>query len=420
MVACCLPLAAQEAGPPEHHVGHHVPIVGSDKDKPAAGETPEVSPRRVEESQPSIYYLKDKQGNLQAVPNFTLEDFEELYKLKHQLVQGDQRPRYSLQQMLATGTVNAAGQAELNIQFRILVREDQWTRIPLRLDQAVLRETAQYQGGGEHFLNFEGDGEGYVAWVRGAAGQQHQLTLKMLVPLTVMGQETRLRLLAPRATASELKLKVPYPKAVARVSEGATLQTPGGGNKETELTVVGLNGDFELSWHPPDAAPGKAAALEAFGNIAARLDGRGVETEATFSVRSYGEAFDRFRIRLPPDTELVPGNASGYTLTAVDAARRLPVRDGSDWWKCSWPSERWGRWKCASRPSVPPTTSAARPARGPRRQLAGTCRLRVPGSGPSMGNDCRQRGRRLAGLVGREPGSPPDRSIAGGLRAGRT
>ena len=168
-------------------------------------------------------------------------------------MQGDQRPRYSLQQMLATGSVNAAGQAELNIQFRILVREDQWTRIPLRLDQAVLRETAQYQGPGEHFLNFEGDGEGYVAWVRGAAGQQHQITLKMLVPLTVMGQETRLRLLAPRATASELKLKVPYAKAVARVSEGATLQTPGGGNKETELTVVGLNGDFELSWHPPDA-----------------------------------------------------------------------------------------------------------------------------------------------------------------------
>ena len=315
-VAWCLPLAAQEAAPP----GHHVPMVGPDKEKPAAAEAAETSPRRVEESQPSTYYLKDKQGNLQAVPNFTLEDFEELYKLKHQLVQGDQRPRYSLQQMLATGSVNAAGQAELNIQFRILVREDQWTRIPLRLDQAVLREAAQYQGAGEHFLNFEGDGEGYVVWVRGTAGQQHQITLKMLVPLTVMGQETRLRLLAPRATASELKLKVPYAKAVARVSEGATLQTPGEGSKESELTAVGLNGDFELGWHPPDAAPGKVAALEAFGTIAAQLDGRGVETEATFSVRSYGEAFDRFRILLPPDAELVPGNPSGYTLTVVDAA----------------------------------------------------------------------------------------------------
>ena len=84
---------AQDAGPPR----------SPDKEKPASAETTDISPRRVEETNPSIYYLKDKQGNLQAVPNFTLEDFEELYKLKHQLVQGDQRPRYSLQQMLATG-----------------------------------------------------------------------------------------------------------------------------------------------------------------------------------------------------------------------------------------------------------------------------------------------------------------------------
>ena len=291
----------------------------SEKDKPASGESPEAAPQRVEETHPSLYYLKDKQGNLQAVPNFSLEDFEELYKLKHQLKQGDDRPRYTLQEMLATGSVNAAGQAELSIQFRILVRVAQWTRIPLRLDQAVLREPAQYQGSGEHFLSFEGDGDGYVAWIRGSADQQHQITLKVLVPLTVMGQESRLRLLTPRATTSQLTFKVPYAKAIARVSEGATLQTPGGDSKETDLTVVGLNGDFELSWHSPEAAPGRAA-LEAFGNITSRLDGRGVETEAAFSVRSYGEPFDRFRIRLPPDTELVPGAPSGYTVTAIDVA----------------------------------------------------------------------------------------------------
>ena len=307
VVAWCIPLGAQDVAP----------LRGPDKDSPVSSEPAEASPRRVEETHPALYYLKDKQGNLQAVPNFTLEDFEQLYKLKHQLVQGDQRPRYSLQEMLATGGVNAAGQAELSIQFRILVREDQWTRIPLRLGQAVLSEPAQYQGPGEHLLSFEGEGDGYVAWIRGAAGQQHQITLKMLVPLTAMGQEMRLRLLTPRATTSQLKLKVPYAKAMARVSEGATLQIPGGDSKETDLTVVGLNGEFELNWHSPDAAPGRAA-LEAFGIIAARLDGRGVETDATFSVRSYGEAFDRFRIRLPPDTELVPGVSSGYTLTAVD------------------------------------------------------------------------------------------------------
>ncbi len=169
LIACGMP-PAMAAAPP----------AGPEKDKPAPAETPETSPRRIEESEPSVYYLKDKQGNLQAVPNFTLEDFEELYKLKHQLVQGDPRPRYSLQQMLASGSVNAAGQAELNIQFHILVRDDQWTRIPLRLDHSMLREPAQYEGSGEYFLSFEGEGEGYVAWVRGAADKPHVITLKML------------------------------------------------------------------------------------------------------------------------------------------------------------------------------------------------------------------------------------------------
>jgi len=304
-----MPLAAQSATSPR----------SLEKEAPNSAEAKEVLPRRVEEVHPATYYLKDKQGNLQAVPNFTLEDFEELYKLKNHLGQGDPRPRYSLQQMLASGNVNAAGRVELNIQFRIMVREDQWTRIPLRLDEAVLSEAAQYQGPGEHFLSFEGEGAGYVAWIRGAAGQQHQMTLKMLVPLTLIGQETRLRLLAPRATESKLKLKVPYARAVARVSEGAALQTPSGDEKETELIVVPVSGDFELSWHPPDASPAKAAALEVFGSMATLLDGRGVATDATLSVRSYGESFDRFRVRLPPDTELVPGKAGGYTLNAIDA-----------------------------------------------------------------------------------------------------
>ena len=269
-----------------------------------------------------MFYLKDKQGGLQAVPNFTFEDFEELYKLKHQLLQGDQRPRFSLQQMSATGSVAAGGYAELSIQFRILVREEQWTRVPLRLDQAMLREAVQYQGPGEQFLHFEGEGEGYVAWLRGPAGQQHQLTLKMLVPLASVGEETRLRLSAPRATASELRLKVPIPGALGKVSEGATLQSPGNGKNDTEFTVLGLSGDFELHWYRPGARIAEVpAVLEASGTIASRIDNRGIDADATLVVRSFGAAFDRFRVRLPQEAELVPGNPTGYTVVPVEESQ---------------------------------------------------------------------------------------------------
>jgi hypothetical protein len=287
--------------------------------KPAPAKAAPPAPGGIEEAQPSIYYLKDQQGRLQPVVNFTLPEFEELYKLKHQFTEGDQRPRCSLQQMSASGKV-AGGYAEMNIQFRILVRDEQWTRVPLRLDQAMLREPPQYQGPGEQFVEFEGGGSGYVVWIRGPAGQQHQITLKMLVPLTAAGEETRLHLLVPRTTASEMKLKVPVAAAVAKVSEGATLRTPNSTQNETELTVVGLGGDFELSWHGPEARVAEAPmVLEAQGSVTARLDNRGVEAEATLSVRSYGRTFDSFRVRLPQEAELVPGVSNGYAVLPVDS-----------------------------------------------------------------------------------------------------
>ncbi len=260
----------------------------------------------------------------------------------------------------------------------------------------MLREPARYEGSGEYFLSFEGEGEGYVAWIRGAAEKPHAITLNLLRPLSTVGQETRLRLLIPRATESKLKLTVPYPKAVAKASEGATLQMPGGNDKETELTVVGPSGDFELSWHPLGTAADKAAALEAFGTIVAQLDGRGLESEATFSVRSYGEAFDHFQIRLPPDTELVPGNPSGYTLSMVDSGGAAAGR----------PRPRTVVVQLAKRTIGPvevrlSTRRAADRAgtAATRRELAGTGRLRVsakrPGNGarspsawPATGRSC--------------------------------
>ena len=60
-------LAAQEAAAP------------AKEQVPAAEATPS---RRIEESLPSLYYLKDEQGKLQAMPNFTLKDFEDLFKLR--------------------------------------------------------------------------------------------------------------------------------------------------------------------------------------------------------------------------------------------------------------------------------------------------------------------------------------------------
>ena len=49
----------------------------------------------------------------------------------------------------------------------------------------------QYQGRGEHLLAFDREGEGYVAWIHGPAGQTHELTLNLLAPLTSAGRRKR-------------------------------------------------------------------------------------------------------------------------------------------------------------------------------------------------------------------------------------
>ncbi len=274
---------------------------------------------RVEESQPSIYYLPDKQGNLQPVLDFKYEDFVDLYRLKNQLGRRDQPPRFDLQRMAVTGTA-AKNYAELTVRFQAVVRDNDWVRIPLRLDQGLLRGSVQYKGTGKQIVQYEGEGVGYVCWIRGKPDSQHEITLTMLVPLDSTGDESRLKLCVPRATTSEMKLTAPVGGAVGAVPDGATLLSSAAKGGATEFTVVGLGGDFQLAWRKSSSASVQTpAVLEATGTVLATLDGRWVSDEATLSVRSQGAAFDRLTVRLPPGAELVPGSPDGYTVTALDA-----------------------------------------------------------------------------------------------------
>lgn len=305
---------AQEASPtpaasPAPAVAPAAPLV-----PPAAG------PARwgLREAQPPLWYLKDKEGNLQPVLGWTIEELEDLYQLKHRLRQPDQAPRYSLQWLGLSGTAQG-DYAELTVQIKVLVRDAQGVRIPLRLNQAVLREAVQYRGPGQQSLSFEEGGEGYVLFLRGGAGETHELTLSVLVPLSALGAETRLRLALPRATSSELKLRVPLPEATARVSEGATLLPPQAlAEQSSELTVLGLGGDLELAWRKPgDPAAEVPTVLEAVGAVLAKADGRTIDWEARLRVRGYGGEFERFRVRLPKGAELTSTEVTGYTVVPL-------------------------------------------------------------------------------------------------------
>lgn len=280
----------------------------------------------VQEALPSLFYLKDKEGNLQPVLGFTFEDFEEMVRQKLRQEQPETPPAYAVEQVAISGT--ARGQrAQFKAEFRIRLLSDQWVRVPLRMDQAVLHSLPQFAPEGEHFLQFS-PSEGYVAWVRSGKDRQVRITFDALVPLSMAGDETRLRLFLPRAANSELTVDAPEAKAVSRISEGATLLSGPQSGAASPLHVVGAVGDFELAWR---SAGGPAVllppALEAIGAVLAKVDGQGIRFEARLTVRSFGAPFDSFRVRLPKGAQYVPAASASYTVTSV----ALGGPTGEDW-----------------------------------------------------------------------------------------
>jgi len=292
----------------------------------APSQTPAEAPAEpVKEGPLPILYLPDENGKpVPTLVGWTYDDFWELYQRAGAQEQGDQPPRYILRSMSATGDAKA-DYAELAVRFEVWTRDERWCRVPLGLEQALfLSEPVQYKGSGECFLHLDEGSKGYVAWIRGAADEQHQLTLKVWVPLTTVGDETRLSLSAPPDTGSELKLTVPVTGAVGEVSERAKLwpSSPSGG-ETTEFVARWTGGDLEIKWHGPDTRPsGIRPVLDAEGSVVAKIDRRNVVTEANLRVRGTGGPFDRFTVSLPKGAELVPGNAPGYSVTPLAGSER--------------------------------------------------------------------------------------------------
>ena len=299
-------------------------------DEPTAGEVakpaapaatvPQAKPLPSED-QPSIYYLPDKNGELQPVLGLTLEQFTELFKLKNQVDEQNKRPPFTIESVAIEGTIDR-GTAELAARFKLTIEEDGWVGVPLRLNGAVLLELAGYSGGGEHFVHYEPQRQGYVIWIRSQAGKSHEVTLKLLAPLNNLGPESHLKLSVPRAAIGRLSLQIPLERAVVTVAEGGTLEsTRAVGDTATAVNVVGLGGELDLVWHAANAhVTNLPTVLEVAGNVQVRASGRTITSDARLTVRSLGGEFDRFQVRLPRNADLVGTPQPGISLVPAEAA----------------------------------------------------------------------------------------------------
>ncbi len=284
--------------------------------------TPTLPPvTGVREVKPELFYLKDKDGKLLPWPNFSFEEWNRL-----QLLEKAGNPIPAAAVILRDdiqGEVQG-NQAELTVDLKIAIKakDKKWVRVPLRFTAAVLRESPRYQGSGEFFIEYEPEGEGYIAWIRADEGSEHQLQCKFLAKVQEFGAETRLALQTPVTTLGTLKLKVPLDRVDARCVRRADeepLKVASAGGSST-LEMLGPTGDFQIMWRRATAA---AAAprqvLEATTAVQIKLEGkRRVAAEARIKVRSFGAPMETFQIRLPPGMQLVAIDQPNVQLTVLE------------------------------------------------------------------------------------------------------
>jgi len=275
---------------------------------------------RIEEVPLQTYLLPDENGKLQPVIGWSFKELLKAHNSLQALTPHETQPRSSFQHLSATGRVEG-DRAILDIQVRLTLREETWVSVPLHLNEAILREPLADSPDHDQDLRFDKDGDGWVLWIRGAAGQ-HQTTLKTIVPLRKVGDQTHLRLFLPRTTSSEIRLTVPKTKLAAQVSEGATLQPASERGGSTELVAMAQGGDFQLTWSETQGRP--AAELrqtfEVMETLLTQINRGNIVTEGTLSVRGFGAPFDRIAVRLPENATLVSDQTNDYTITLLPDA----------------------------------------------------------------------------------------------------
>ncbi|MBN2022415.1 MAG: hypothetical protein JW809_06430 [Pirellulales bacterium] len=313
VVACCPAAAAQNAPPPSTP-----PSVA-----PAAAVV-EAAPRpdRVEEAPLPLYYVEDEQGKLVPMFGFTFEDFMRAFRRIEGLAPSAPAASYVIERFSARGRVQGS-RVELDVQYDLIARDEGRFRVPLRLGGAVARGPLESDPDVRAILEYDEQAKDYVCWARAKPDERFRLTLGVSLPVASLGGESCLRMRVPPAARCELQLTVPEAGLVGEVSRGATLETTASEDpRQTRFTAAGLRGDFELRWRKPaEAATAAPTVLDASGQIAVRIDDQSVHTEATLQVQGGAAPLDRFRIRLPAGSELLPDNPSDYRLVVLPPSR---------------------------------------------------------------------------------------------------
>jgi hypothetical protein len=301
-------------------------VRGQDEE-PAVVETP--TPGAVLKAPTEIFLLKDKNGKfVKVATNLMLEEYLRMYNQQNQIDTPNIPPPFTIEKTTFSGRATQT-HALLTVAYRIRIVRDvsgQWTRVPLRLSQSVMRTAPDYAGTGSFFVTWD-EQEGHVGWIRGAADSVHTLTLDIIRPLRKAGQITQLQLDTPHARGRFTSLMVPLSKAQFSPPEIAVQRKSAPGNA-TEFAFDFQGGDLQISWSANDQI-NSPVTTRYQANVATRynvLGRKNMSAEVDISIDGLGADVTSFEVLLPPSMQWVNTPTGEYRIT-VSGSQVSPTGD---------------------------------------------------------------------------------------------
>ncbi|MDR0869980.1 MAG: hypothetical protein LBN39_04225, partial [Planctomycetaceae bacterium] len=243
-------------------------------------------------------------------------------------------PDFVLQEVNAEG--NAVNdRAEVRFKITWTTPAGRTVQIPLGLKEGITPQpqTFRYTGSGQFELSVDARTGQYVAVVKTEETKKTEenagpptteptaetektpenvagmLEFTLWFPLTrIGGDENKLSISFPQAVRSQFQLNVPAKNITATVSQRALLELKES-SAGTQLDILGLKPDFELSWQKKktETAAGHPILFVEDSLIKVQLDVKSAVYDAMLSIRSPSGEFDRFHVRLPQGATLDKG-----------------------------------------------------------------------------------------------------------------
>ena len=329
----------------------------------------QITPQKVKQVEPNLYYVEDDSGRLIPVPGFRYRDFVDLVRLRDGLPAQPEVPGLVLEQLrmnVVLPSVSVSDITHASVDLECVVRSTRpgWGMLPLKLPEMVITDPPEIVGEGEVIVTIDPSpvnspqpvvgnqskeypqaidrhsvsDEGFLIWVNEKDGmtindaekmsfvsKRYTVMMRGQIPVDVSLDRDQLDITLPAATDSKILIETQRRNPVVNLNAGAI--TPAvkvlDDQSDTVGSVVeirGAVGPTRLQFEEPFSSRVPVRKLaESTVKSVVRVDGRLANIRADFTLTNLSPNENLFTVQLPPRSVLL----------SVGSNAKILSRDGS-------------------------------------------------------------------------------------------